>query len=369
MNPYELLGVEKSASPDEIKKAYRKMAQKYHPDRNPDNPESEKKFKEVSAAYEVLSDPQKRQQYDTFGSTAGNGGGGGGFGGAGGFDFSQYSSGEGFADIFESFFGGGGGRQKQRTNNGRDMEVQIEVEFLDAAFGSNQKIGYQRQAKCKTCTGSGAEPGSKVVNCSRCSGTGQIKEQRHTILGQVMTTRACNECEGRGQRPEKVCHTCHGQGRNSVREDLTIKIPKGVSHGATMRLSGKGDAGQFNGSDGDLYISIRVKSHPRFKREGDDVYSDLKIHVLQAVLGDEVEVETIHGKKVLKLNAGTTEHKVYRLKGEGVPHMEDAGQGDHYFRIQIQMPDKLTKKEKDLYIQLADEANLKISPQKKGIFG
>lgn len=366
MNPYELLGVDKSASGDEIKKAYRKLAHKYHPDRNPDNPEAEQKFKEVSAAYEVLSDPQKRQQYDTFGATGGPGGGG--FGGAQGFDFSQFGGGEMFADIFESFFGGGGARSARRNNNGSNIELQLTIDFLDAAFGTNQKIKYDRVAQCETCQASGAEPGSKVVTCSKCQGSGQIREQRQTFLGAVMTTRGCDLCHGRGQKPEKACGTCGGTGQQRQTEETVIKIPEGIDNGATMRLSGKGNAGRFGGADGDLYIMIRVKPHPKFKRDGSDIYTTLDLHVLQAILGDEVEVETIHGKSTLKINPGTTESKVYRLKDEGVPRMQGAGNGDHYFRIAMKIPEKLSKKERELYSQLAQEAKIDIKPQKKGLF-
>lgn len=366
MNPYEILGVEKNATPKEVKTAYRKLAQKHHPDRNDGDAGAEKKFKEVSAAYEVLSDPQKRQQYDQFGATGGQGGGG--FN-AQGFDFGQFSQGSAFSDIFESFFGGGGQSSSQPRNfRGSDIELALKIDFKDAVFGGSHKISYRRQEQCNGCKGAGAEAGSKVVGCSKCNGSGQVKEVRRTFIGQVVTQRVCDECHGRGQVPEKVCSECNGASIISSNAEMKIKIPAGINNGATLRLSGKGNVGMYNHETGDLYVMIQVKAHNRFMRDGDDIYTTEKIHALQAILGDEIEIETVHGKKHLKIVPGTTENKVYRIKGEGVPHMQSGGNGDHYCKVKIDIPSKLTHKEKDLYLGIANESGLDITPQKKGLF-
>ena len=370
MNPYDLLGVSKTATPDEIKKAYRTLAHKYHPDRNPDNQESEQKFKEVSAAYEILSDPKKRQQYDAFGA-AGGPGGAGGFG-QGGFDFSNFDFGGGgemFADIFESFFGGGsGGGGRSVDKSGRNLEMNLTVDFLDAAFGANKTIRYQRVGRCESCSGTGAKAGTKVQTCGTCGGRGQVQERRQTFLGQVLTNRVCPNCHGEGQIPESPCSDCSGRGVKQIEEETVIKIPAGIGHGATMRVQGKGDAGR-NGSDGDLYLHINIKPHPRFKRDGSDIYTTQKIHVLSAILGDEIQIETIHGREILKINPGTTEGQVYRLKNLGVPHLNSPEEkGDHYVKIELIIPDKLSGKERDHYLELAKLADLKVKPTKKGLF-
>ena len=366
-NLYEILGVPKAATDAEIKSAYRKSALKYHPDKHKGDKDSEQKFKEINVAYEVLSDKQKRQQYDTFGSTNPRGGfGGGGGGQAGGFDFNGMNfdfggNAGGFADIFESFFGGGmsGGRSKRSRKSGpirgSDIEANIRISFEDAVFGCEKELEITKSDVCKQCNGKGAEPGSSIVTCTACGGTGEIKSVRNTILGQMATSNICDECNGEGRRPEKVCSVCHGTTRVRVKDRVKIKIPAGVDNGSTLKLAGKGEGGIKNGPSGDLYILLVVEQSRKFIRDGLDIHSETEIHLLQAVLGGEITVDTIHGEKTIKIPAGTGDSKVFKISGAGIK--KQSGQtGDHYAKIKVKIPDKLSKKERELYLSLADEA-------------
>lgn len=368
---YNILGVNKDATPDEIKKAYRSQAHKYHPDRNADNPDAEAKFKEVSAAYETLSDPQKRKMYDQFGSDGpqGFGGGAGGFGGAQGFDFNDLG---GFADIFENFFGGQGGasaRTKHNANNkrGEDLEVRINIDFKEAVFGTDKTIKIRKISKCSHCEGSGAEPGSKITTCAQCNGEGQIKQVRRTMLGQIMTQTVCPTCNGAGQTPEKPCSKCNGNKRLADDVEINVKIPAGVHDGAVVRLRGKGNEGIGQGNDGDLYLNVHVEPSDIFKRDGFDIHTKLEISIIQATLGDEVEIETVHGKEQLTIPPGTQYGKTFRFKGKGVPKLNSNDKGDHVVHMQVFVPKKISKKERDLYLQLAEESGLDIKPGKSGI--
>ena len=363
---YETLGVPKGATDKEIKAAYRKLALQYHPDKNSGDGNAEKKFGEINAAYEVLSDEKKRQQYDQFGSVPGAGGGGaqGGFpgGGAqGGFPFGGGDVG-GFADIFESFFGGGGGgRGRSRKTGGavagNDIEAVIHLSFEEAAFGVTKELEITKPDRCPHCEGKGAEPGSAIVNCKGCGGTGEIRSVKHTILGQMVTSRTCSECNGEGKVPERRCSKCHGTTRVRNKERVKVKIPAGVDTGTVIRLGGKGESGVKGGSYGDMFVHIQIKQSDKFARRGIDVSSDNEIGVAMAALGGEIDIETIHGSVKLKIPAGTQPETVFKLTGKGIHReagasREGAGKGDHYVRARIVVPKKLSKKEKELYRQL-----------------
>jgi molecular chaperone DnaJ len=374
---YSTLGVDRNASDTEIKKAYRKLAQKYHPDKNKGDKDAEKKFKEINQAYETLSDKQKRSFYDQFGSTQGAAGGtGGGFGGfdsnAQGFDFSNF--GGGFADIFESFFSGGNGQTSQRRTGrrgpirGEDIEARIKISFEESVKGADRELEITKADQCDHCKGTGAEPGSKVVTCSTCKGTGEVREIRQTILGQIATSRTCSQCHGEGRIPEKKCSVCHGTTRKRVSEKVKVKIPAGISNDSTIRLSGKGEAGVHGGGYGDLYLHISVHPHKEFVRSGDDIHTEQTIHLLQGVLGDEIDVKTVYGKVKLKIPAGTASGKVFKLKDYGMPRVNTSQKGDHYLKIILDIPSKLSKKEKELYAKLAQEAKLDLKPGGKSGF-
>lgn len=367
---YEILGIAKGATDAEIKSAYRKLAMKWHPDKHKGDAEAEKKFKEINGAYEILSDAKKRQQYDTFGSAGGQGGGGGGFGGMdfGGFDFSGGGA-AGFADIFESFFGGGGGGGRSKPKRGgalrgNDIEASIKIPFEEAVFGAEKELEITKPDVCKHCSGKGAEPGSAIITCKTCNGTGEVRTVRNTILGQMATSRLCDTCLGEGRVPEKTCGVCHGTSRVRAKERIRVRIPAGVDNGSTIRLREKGEAGVRGGAYGDLYISLQVEPSKKFFRAGYDIHSETRVHLIQAVLGDEISVETVHGKELIKMPAGTEDGKVFKISGKGVPRQD--GHGDHLVKIRINIPSKLSKKEKELYVELAKEAGLDI--KKGGLF-
>ncbi len=373
---YEILGISKGANDQEIKKAYRKLAQKYHPDKNKGDKSAEAKFKQVSEAYETLSDNKKRTYYDQFGQSQGAGGGYGGAQGysgfnAQGFDFSNM--GGGFADIFETFFSGGSSsRTRSRAGGpvrGEDIEANIKIKFEESVTGTERELEITKAEKCDHCKATGAEPGSKIVTCALCNGTGEIKEIRQTLLGQIATSRTCDVCHGEGRTPEKKCSVCHGTTRIRKKERVKVKIPAGINDDSTIRLSGKGEAGLKGGDYGDLYLHINVESHKEFVRSGDDIHTEQKIHLLQGVLGDEIEVPTVYEKVKLKIPAGTSSGKVFKLKGYGMPRLNTSLKGDHYIKIILDVPAKLTKKEKELYEELATEAKLNIKENKKGLFG
>lgn len=371
---YEVLGVAKGASDSEIKAAYRKLALKWHPDKHKGEKEAETKFKEINVAYEILSDKQKRQQYDTFGSTGGGasgfGGGGGGFGGFDPSGFSGFSGGASdFADIFESFFGGGGGRSGHRKGGpvrGNDIEANITISFEEAAFGCEKDLEITKPDKCKNCKGDGVEPGSSKVSCGACGGAGQIRAVKNTILGQMATTRMCSECDGEGQVPKKKCSVCHGTSRVRTKERVKVKIPAGVDNGSTIRLSEKGEGGVKGGSHGDLYINLYVEPSKRFIRNGYDIHSEATLHVVQAVLGDEITVDTIHGEEKIKIPPGTADGKVFKLSSKGVQKINSSSLGDHLVKVKIDIPNKLSKREKEIYLDLAKESGLDV--KKSGWF-
>lgn len=372
MDPYKALGVEKNATEGDIKKAYRRLALKYHPDKG-GSKEDEKKFKEVTQAYEILGDKQKRAQYDQFGHM---GGGAAGESGFGGFDFNGFQDvnfdfGGGFGDIFDTFFGGGGRRAKQKQGpmRGNDIEIVVHLTFNEAVFGTTKEVEISRYEQCEHCKGMGNEPGSKIIDCEACQGTGQHVRIQRTPLGQIQTASMCETCDGAGKRPEKKCRDCKGEGRLLKHQTIKIKIPAGINDKAAIRLSGKGEAGLKGGPAGDLFAHISVTPSSEFERDRDDIKTTHSIHLLQAVLGDEVEIKTIDGTVKLKIPAGTENNKIFKLKDYGVTKVGTTHRGDHYVKIVVEIPKKLSKKERELYEALAEEAKMDIKPQLKGLFG
>jgi len=346
---YEILGVSKSASDDEIKKAYRKAAVKYHPDKEGGD---EEKFKEVNEAYEVLKDGAKRQRYDQFGhaGVGGNGGSGGGnpFGGFGGFNGQNvnFDFGEGgFGDIFSQFFGGGG--QNQGPKRGRDVEVTLQLSFEEAVFGVEEKIQVDMDDECSHCHGSTVEPGYELKTCQTCKGAGQINRVMNTIFGPIQQAVTCDACGGRGKVPEKVCTVCHGKGTERRKKTINLKVPAGIDDGATIRLREHGEA-IGNGQKGDLYVHIRVKAHKKFTREGNIILSEQHISMVDAALGTEIEVETVDGNVRMKIPAGTQSGTDFKLSGHGVPQMRSERRGSHIVSILVDTPTKLNRKQKEL---------------------
>ena len=368
MDPYKTLGVDKNASDAEIKKAYRRLALKHHPDKG-GTKEDEKKFKEATLAYEILSDKQKRAQYDQFGTV----GAGPGFGG---FDFSgfkdvKFDFGGGFGDIFDTFFGGGAKQAKRREGpiRGNDIEIVVPLTFDESVFGTTKEVEISRYETCEHCKGMGNEPGSKIIDCETCNGTGQHVRIQRTPLGQIQTASVCEVCGGAGKKPEKKCRECKGESRVLKTQKIKIKIPAGIHDKAAIRLSGKGEAGLKGGPIGDLFAHISISASKEFERDQNDIKTTQNIHLLQAILGDEIDVKTIHGDIKLKIPAGTENGKVFKLKGYGVPKVGTTTKGDHYVKINVDVPKKLSKKERELYEELVKESKLNIKPQSKGLFG
>ncbi|MGG3161772.1 molecular chaperone DnaJ [Geobacillus stearothermophilus] len=337
---YEVLGVSKNATKDEIKKAYRKLSKQYHPDINK-APDAAEKFKEIKEAYEVLSDDEKRARYDRFGHADPNEAfGGGGFRG-GGFDFGGFSGFGGFEDIFETFFGGG-------PRKGADVEYMMTLTFEEAAFGKETEIEVPREETCETCHGSGAKPGTSPQPCSRCGGSGQITSEQATPFGRIINRQTCPTCGGTGRYIPEKCPTCGGTGRVKQRKKIHVKIPAGVDDGQQLRVAGQGEPGVNGGPPGDLYIIFRVEPHEFFERDGLDIYCEVPLSFAQAALGDEIEVPTLYGDVKLKIPAGTQTGTRFRLRGKGVPNVRGYGQGDQHVIVRVVTPTKLTEKQKQL---------------------
>lgn len=349
---YEVLGVSKTASEDEIKKAFRKAAVKYHPDKEGGD---EAKFKEVNEAYEVLKDKQKRQRYDQFGHAGVGGAAGGGFGSNPfeGFDFGGFGGqhvnfdfGGDLGDIFGQFFGGGRG-QSARAHRGKDVETQVNLSFEEAVFGTEKELSLDMMDECSHCHGERAEPGHGMKTCEDCKGSGQIPRVMNTMFGQIQQSVTCQRCEGRGRVPEKPCSVCKGAGTERRKQTLTVKIPAGIDDGAAIRLRERGEA-IAGGAKGDLYVHIRVKAHKKFTREGDIILSEERISMADAALGAEIDVETVDGTVRMKVPAGTQSGTDFKLSGHGVPHPGRETRGPHIVGVIVETPTKLTKKQKEL---------------------
>ncbi len=365
-NYYEILGVPKSASPDDIKKAYRRLAHQYHPDKGAGN---EQKFKDVNEAYQVLGNQDKRQQYDTYGSTfeqaQRNGGGfyqgsqgqGNPFAGfAGGNPFS--AGGEGFefdlGDIFGDMFGGGRQRES-RSRRGIDLEIGMRLTFEEAVFGAEKSIILEKKDACKNCGGSGAAPGAKVISCPKCHGQGQIRTQRRTIFGNIASATTCDRCEGMGKIPEVACATCGGSGNLRQEKTISVKIPAGIDNGQRIRVAGEGEAGYRGSEPGDLYLVMQVATSKTFIRDGFNLQMELPVSFTQAALGSKIMVQTLGGKIELKIPSGTQSGTVLKVKDKGVPHLNQPGRrGDLLVTVRVLIPSKLSKKEKELLKQLAE---------------
>ncbi|MBQ2135120.1 MAG: molecular chaperone DnaJ [Phascolarctobacterium sp.] len=366
---YEVLGVSKTATQDELKKAYRKLARKYHPDLNKDNEEAAEKFKECNEAYSVLSDDQKRAQYDQFGHAAfenGGMGGGGGFGGAGGFGG---FGGSGMEDIFDMFFGGqggrGGSRAKTGPQRGADLRFDLEITFEEAAFGLEKEINLYRDETCDHCHGEGAEPGSKVESCPECNGTGYVRFTQNTMFGQMVNERPCSRCKGEGKIISEPCKECRGKGTVKRNKKLKVKIPAGVDNGSRLRVSGEGEAGAKGGPNGDLYVYLYVKPHKFFERDGTTVLCEVPINIVQATLGADIKVPTLDGQVTMKVPEGTQPGKVMRIKGKGIPNLRGGSRGDQLVRIKVVVPTKLSDKQKDALRKFADISKDNINPEEK----
>ena len=362
---YDRLGVSKDASQDEIQRAYRKMSKKYHPDINKE-PGAEEKYKEVQEAYETLSDDQKRAAYDQYGPDGANAG----FGGQGGFGGFDGGAGfGGFEDIFSSFFGGGASRNPNAPRQGDDLQYRVNLSFEEAVFGAEKEVHYNREATCKTCSGSGAKPGTSPVTCGRCHGQGVINVDTQTPLGVMRRQVTCDVCHGTGQEIKDPCQTCHGTGHEKQSHKVSVKIPAGVETGQQIRLAGQGEAGFNGGPYGDLFVIINVNPSDKFTRDGSTIYYTLNISFVQAALGDTVEVPTVHGNVEMTIPAGTQTGKTFRLKGKGAPRLRGGSQGDQHVTVKIVTPTKLNDAQKEALLAFAKASgDEKIAPQKKGFF-
>ncbi|MCX7710422.1 MAG: molecular chaperone DnaJ [Clostridia bacterium] len=367
---YEVLGVDKNASEADLKKAYRKLAKQYHPDVNPDDKVAEAKFKEVNEAYEVLSDSQKRARYDQFGhaGTDPNGFGGGYQGGFGDFDFG------GIGDIFETFFGGSGfgggrsGRNKNGPQKGADLKYAMEISFEEAAFGVEREISINRLENCVTCGGSGAKAGTTPATCKHCGGSGQVQYKQNTPFGQFVNIKTCDVCHGEGKIITDPCNTCSGKGKVKKSVKIKINVPAGIDDGQTISLRGEGEPGSKGGPNGDLYISIRVRTHTIFQRQGNDVLCDIPITFVQAALGSELEVPTLDGKVKYTIPEGTQTGSVFRLRGKGIPYLRGNGRGDQYVKVVVEVPKKLSESQKALLREFSELSGEDTHEQRKGFF-
>ena len=361
---YEVLGVSKTASDDELKKAYRTLAKKYHPDLNGGDKECEEKFKEVNEAYEVLSDPQKRARYDQFGHEDPRAGGAGGYGDfTGGF-------GGGFDDIFSAFFGGGfGGAQRARgPERGNDLRYDLTITFEEAAFGCEKEITVTREENCEECGGTGAKKGTSPTTCPTCKGTGQVQNFINTPIGRVSNVRVCDACHGSGKIIKDPCPKCNGRGRVRRNRKISIKIPAGIDNGMQIPLRRQGEPGMRGGENGDLYIFVTVRPHKLFTRENYDLYCDVTVSFTQAALGGEIDVPTLNGMTKYNLPEGTQPGAVVRLRGQGIQNLRGAGKGDLYIKINVEIPRRLTEKQKELLRQFDESVTGKEYEGKKSFF-
>ena len=355
---YEILGLSRNASNDDIKAAFRKLARQYHPDVNKEDG-AEEKFKEINEAYGVLSDPEKRGRYDRFGKEGlGNMGGG----------FHDYTA--DFGDIFEELFGQFGfstrGSSRRSPRRGRDLQIQVMLSFEEAIFGVEKEIEFQREETCSRCNGTGAEPGTTPIRCATCNGQGEVRQIRQTFLGQMVQTTICPTCNGRGETIASPCKVCHGGGLERKTVKKKVQIPAGVDGGTQIRLAGEGNPGVYGGPNGSLFLILEVRPHQFFKRRENDILLNLDINVAQAVLGAEVDVPTLDGDEKLKIPAGTQPGKIFHLRNKGVPHLRRSGRGDQLVIVNVAIPTKLTKEQRELFEKLAESLGTTVKPQEKG---
>lgn len=357
---YELLEVDRSATTDEIKRAYRVAARRYHPDANPGDAEAEARFKEIVTAYEVLSDDERRRHYDRFGTDGPQGGDPfAGFGGAG------------LGDLFDAFFGGsgmGGAPRRSGPAAGPDLEVAVDIDFEAAVFGAQQEVSVRTAAACEDCEATGCAPGTHAERCVQCSGTGQVRQVRQSILGQMVTAAPCPVCRGNGEVIAEPCPTCKGEGREVTDKSYTIDIPAGVDTGSTLRLSGFGAVGPRGGPAGDLYVQVRVRPHERFRREGDDLVHELHLPVTQAALGAVISFDTLDGTEDLVIPRGTATGKVFRLRGRGVPHVRGRGRGDLLVPVVVDTPTELEPEVEEALRHIAEVRGEAVAPADRGFF-
>lgn len=368
---YNVLGVSRDASDDEIKKAYRKLSKKYHPDLN-DSEDAEENFKEVTEAYEVLSDSQKRAAYDQYGHAAT-----GGFGGGGGHWSGTYSGDpfSGFEDIFDTFFGGGmggasrgGASRANAPQRGADLEYRIKLSFEEAIFGKETTISYNRAEECHVCHGSGAKEGTEPVTCSKCNGSGRVQQEVNTAFGRMATQTVCDRCGGTGQEIKEKCTNCSGSGVENQRHSVKITVPAGVEDGQQMRLSGQGEVGRNGGPYGDLYVIFEVAESDIFTRDGTEIYLDLPISFTQAALGDQIQVPTVHGDVKLKIPAGTQSGTIFKLRGKGAPSVQGVYTGNQHVKVKVAVPRDLTSRQKELLEEFAKESGEDLSSGGSGFF-
>jgi molecular chaperone DnaJ len=361
---YEVLGVAKNATPDELKKQYRRLAMEFHPDRNP-SADAADRFKEATRAYEVLSDPEKRAIYDRYGHAGVDGSSGGSQG------FDGFSTFEGFGDIFDAFFGGGqrGGRRRRGPARGADLRYNLRLTFEEAVFGAEREIEYSRFERCSRCTGKGAEPGTELSVCPECNGAGEIRRAQQSIFGQFVNVTACGRCQGEGRIVDNPCTECRGVGRQKVARKVSVKVPAGVDDGAQIRLSGEGEAGAHGGESGNLYVVLSVAAHPHFQRMDDHILLDLPVNIAQASLGARVQIPTIDGEIDFEIPAGTQSGEEFILRAKGVPHLRGSGRGDMVVRVHAVVPEELSDAQRELLEQLAGTMGTPTLPRKgKGFF-
>jgi len=358
---YEVLGVSRTATDADLKKAYRQLARQHHPDANDGDPESEERFKEISLAYETLSDPQKRSVYDRYGidglrSAAASG---------------NDPFGGGLSDLFDAFFGGnpfGGGRAQSGPPRGADLEAMVDVPFETAVFGGEVSVTLNTLVGCETCSSTGASAGTQAVQCTECGGSGQVRRVRQSILGQMVTASACSRCGGTGEIIATPCTVCRGEGRVAEERVYTIEVPAGVDHGATLRLTGRGAVGPRKGAPGDLYVHLRVAAHERFERQGDDLVMRLPIGLAQAALGAEIDIETLDGDEHIVVPAGTQTGRVFMFRGKGVPKLRGRGRGDLAVQVNIETPSDLSEEQAELLRQFAEMRGESVAAPETGLF-
>ena len=371
---YEVLGVSKDADEDSLKKAYRKLAKKYHPDANPGDKEAEAKFKEASEAYSVLSDPQKRQQYDQFGHAAFEQGGGAGYGGGfGGFDFNGGDMGEIFGDIFGDIFGGGRSRSRSGPMKGANVRTAVRITFEEAVFGCEKEIEINYKEVCSSCNGTGAKPGTSPQTCTKCNGKGKIMYTQQSFFGQVQNVQTCPECNGTGKVIKEKCPNCYGTGYKTVRKKFKVSIPAGIDNGQCIRMAGGGEPGTNGGERGDLLVEAVVSQHPIFKRQDTSIYSTVPISFAKAALGGPIRIKTVDGEVEYEVKPGTQTDTKVRLKGKGVPSLRNRNvRGDHYVTLVVKVPERMNQAQKDALKRYDDLMNgiepEGEKPKKKGLF-